>query len=262
MEHEKMERNPLIWAYLFSRFVVLRTFYTFFGKKHPNAETEDFLSNEDGEGLVVVLHGYAASRNHLAYQMDTFVTHPRCCKYRLVYVPRVQYEPNSTIIESNAHVLGSIFNFCSEHPGEFIDIVGISTGGRLALSLLFALRRQETRVRFVTLASPLHGTSIVRFLPGFYQLARWTVGDTLLKEFDPEQKRAHGDLAENIASAENNRTFLHFYSTSDWVVFPPHRCTTAVGPPWAYAKALHACAHNEIFEEAMRSTELWDFLCP
>ena len=271
--HEPMETNPLTWMYLLSKSLALRSFYTVFGKRHPDPDAEKMASNDDGEGLAVILHGYGASRNHFANQVEAFISKKNSMgedtilqgqiiksKYRMVYAPHVNYDPDSTILASNTNVLGTIFNFCSDHPGEFIDLIGISAGGRLAVSLLFALRRQEVRIRVVTMASPLHGTSIVRLLPGFHRIARWTVEATLVEEFDPEQKEAHADLAENVALAESSRTFLHFYSTSDWLVFPPHRCTTAVGPPWAYSKALHACAHHEIFEGAMRSTELWDFL--
>lgn len=255
-----MEHNPLVWLYVFARFLSIKAL-GLVDWRETNTVNEIFLADENGEGLSIVLDGYASQRSLFARQVRAFVNNEKRCRYRCVYAPHINYDRNDTILEANTHILGTIFTFCADYPGEHIDLIGISAGGRLAIGLLFLLRRQNVRVRTVTIASPLNGTSLVRLVPGAYHVAKALVGDTLINEFDPQQSNLHMDLANNVALSESNRTFLHFYGTSDWIVFPPHRCTTAVGPPYAYYKALHACSHHEIFDAAMQSTELWDFLC-
>jgi hypothetical protein len=72
------------------------------------------------------------------------------------------------------------------------------------------------------------------------------VGETLLREFDPSCVKEHIDIAEYLQHSPHNRLFYHLYSTTDWMVFPPHRCATAIGSPKAYVRAIRAVSHNEL----------------
>lgn len=212
----------------------------------PHIDQEEFDKNEHGHGMVVVLSGYKSSRAVFIQQLDE-MRRVLSKDYSVVYAPHLIYDPDKTIMESNTGVLSYIRQFCFDHPNEPILIVGISAGGRLAIYLSNALQmaRIQTRIHIITLGSPLKGTSLVRILPGVFHLAKYMVGKTMIEEFDPYSNKQL-ELSQCILNSEMDHTFFHFYSNTDWMVFPPHYCATPLGPPKAYSKSIYRCAHNRI----------------
>lgn len=235
--------HPLIFIYTLATSLAVRLYHVLLGPRLWNAEQEQevFDENPDGTGLLVVLHGYKASRANLYRQIQKLRA-ASATQYRALFVPHVHYERDQTIVDANADILSAVWEFCRDYRGEPVLLVGISTGGRLAVHIENALRREPCAVHVVTVGSPLCGTSLAK-MPG----ARWVVGRTLVQEFDP-RSMLHDLIAEAVCHSDDNRTFYHFYSTTDHMVFPPYRCVTPTAPLKACAHALHRCAHHDMFE--------------
>jgi hypothetical protein len=212
---------------------------------YADQDQEIFDENPDGHGLMIVLNGYKASRANV-YRQIQIMRQTSNKQYRALYVPHVHYERNMDIATANSDIFTYIQEFCRDNPREPILIVGISAGGRLAVRLENVLRREPAAVHVVTIGSPLNGTSLVRLLPGFRILSSLMVGSTLVEEFDP-LSAAQSPIAEAVFHSDINRTYCHFYSTSDHMVFPPYRCVATAELPKARTYALHGCAHHDMF---------------
>lgn len=213
---------------------------------------EIIVSGDDGDGLLVIMHGYGGSRSYFLRQVEHIRQQllEQGKFYRRIYAPHVIYDPNRSIFEANIHIISNVRQLHEQHEDERIDIIGMSAGGRLAVYMQYALRNISVPMIIVTVGSPLNGTSLVRCVPGAHALARLIVGETLLRDFDPACGKEQLDLAEYVQLAPANRRFYHLYSTTDWMVFPPHRCATAIGSPKAYVKAIRSVAHSQLLTQS------------
>ncbi len=193
------------------------------------------------EGMLIVLHGFRQSRASLMAQLAPL----RALKlpFRSLYVPHIDYDvPDLLALEnSNAAIFNTVRGFCNEHVGEPLMIVGMSGGGRLAVALTNALRYVEhTHIHTITLVAPLHGSMLVGMLPGCFFGWRALLGpfaDQLDTAGDSQPLLNHMLLSSN----HEHRTFAHFYSTTDHLVFPPNVCVSAAGTH----HVLRNCAHRE-----------------
>ena len=243
--------NVVVWVYVAIRYLLLRLFFLTARVWHAPIDDDDefIVCGDEGEGLLVILHGIGASRSHFLRQVHHNKQQllARGMRYRRIYAPRVVYDRNRSIFAANQHVISNIRQLHEQHDDEPIHIIGMSAGGRLAVCAQYGLRNITVPMKIVTVGSPLNGTSLVSCVPK--RLARWIVGPTLLRDFDPDCGAEQLNLAEYIQYSAPNRHFYHCYSTTDWMVFPPHRCATAIGKPRAYAVPIRAVAHGELLTQ-------------
>jgi hypothetical protein len=256
MEVEEME-HVFCWVFTALHYVVLKLFFIAFRfLRTPNNTLRDtdevILHGDDGHGLLVVLHGYGAGRTNLANQIDQLVAQleqqPRFA-YRRLYVPKVVYDKNRSIFDANTHIYSNINEYHRQHDDEPIDIIGVSAGGRLAIAIQYAMRNTPIPMRIVTVGSPLNGTALiplVRQMPLGHHLLHTLVGETLLRDFDPSCGREQADMIEYASYVPSNHTFRFLYSTVDWMVFPPHRCTINVAMTSGCAVCIGAVAHGDM----------------
>lgn len=255
MDLQEME-HAFYWIVLGCRVLVLKVVFfllrPFLSRSTLLHSTDEvMLHGDNGSGLLVVLNGYGSSRAYFARQVEQLIAnlHESGKQYRRLYVPSVVYDQKRSIADANTHIYSTINEYHHQHDDERIDIIGVSAGGRLAVFLQYALRNTHVPMRVVTVGSPLNGTGLiplVRRLPLGHKLLSHVVGDTLLRDFDPECGSEQADMMQYMMYAPDNHTFRHVYSTVDWMVFPPHRATSGVGPPRAYAVSIGATAHGDM----------------
>lgn len=256
-----MSLNAFAWASVLGR--TLAAHLSPFRYCVPSVEEEVFTLNAEGRGLIVLLHGYKQHRGSLMAQWATVekaMTHPNA--YRTLYVPHIHYEdapPSSNLLclESNASIFSTVQAHCEQHEEDDILIIGISLGGRIAIGLQHALRRAAERqhIHTITLASPLQGTSLVRYIP----FASYFLGNAVYAELNPNssQQLHLANIMYNIAP---HRSFLHFYLRTDHLVFPPSRCVTVGAAQSTFC--LSNCAHREVLTHPYVIHSIVSFLFP
>lgn len=221
-----------LWKFLRSLFVSI------FLTEHPTPEEMNqqvFDENARGCGVAIVLHGFKARRKFFHRKLK-MIRESLGGRYRQVYAPDLRYEHNGCIYESHLHVLDCIKFFCDVYKGEPVLLIGISAGGRLAMRYAADLQTLLNPVHVVTLASPLSGTSVIYVAPWF---AKIVCGEECAEEFHPESLRQER-MADAMRDTPAHHSFHHFYSSADWIVFPPHRC---VGPGTHQSLGPHPHAH-------------------
>lgn len=267
---EGMSYNPLCWARM-----LFRTAPRIVGETvgriplccGANLDQEIFLvessKQSEGappiahEGLLVVLHGFRQSRASLMRNLQPiFDLH---LPFRETYVPHVNYDAADLLsLEGNAALLAHVREFCDDHPQEPILLLGMSAGGRLAVALQNALRYvAHTHIHTVTLVAPLGGSQLVRMVPGALPLWQWLIGP-FADQLDP-QHESQRLVSHMLAHAEQpHRTFAHFYSVTDYLVFPPSLCVSSVGT----RHVLRHCAHGDALTHPDVIRYLGTFLFP
>lgn len=268
---EGMSYNPLRWARVLLR-AVPRIASDTAGRiplcRTTDLDCETFVTDpKDGktegtrgvelEGLMVVLHGFRQSRASLMHNLQGI--RALALPFRELYVPHVNYDvPDLLSLEGNTSILSHVREFCDEYPREPLLLLGMSAGGRLAVALQAALRYvAHTHVHTVTLVAPLRGSQLVRMAPGALPVWRWLIGP-FADQLDPTHE-SQALLTHLLTSAEQpHRTFAHFYSTTDYLVFPPAYCVSDVGT----RHALHNCSHGEALTHPDVIRYLGTFLFP
>lgn len=263
---EGMSYNPLRWARVLLR-AVPRIVSDTAGRvplcRAADLDCESFVAEPEGtrsvepEGLMVVLHGFRQSRAALMRNLQPI--RALGLPFRELYVPHVNYDvPDLLSLEGNTAVLAHVREFCDDHPREPLLILGMSAGGRLAVALQAALRYvAHTHVHTVTLVAPLRGSQLVRMAPGALPFWRWLIGP-FADQLDPAHE-SQALLTHLLTSAEQpHRTFAHFYSATDYLVFPPAYCVSDVGT----RHALHNCSHGEAMTHPDVIRYLGTFLFP
>lgn len=256
-----MSLNLFTWAAVFGRTSAAHL--SPFRLCPPSEENELFELNKDGTGLIVLLHGYKQHRGSLMAQWRAVQdAMPTPNPYRTLYVPHIHYEdvPPSTnllYLEHNMHLFSTVQEHCQHFEEDDILIVGISLGGRIAIGLQHALRRAAERhhIHTITLASPLQGTALLRYIPFLW----YFLGGSVFAELNPDgSQQLH--LANMMTDIAPHRSFQHFYSRTDHLVFPPSRCVTVGVVQSTFC--LSNCAHREVLTHPDVIRSIVSFLFP
>ncbi len=109
---------------------------------------------------IVLVHGFTFSPGRVRFMADFLRK-----RGRKVLTPVLLPSNGSLPMETLAAMLGQYLE-TTTRPDERLDLIGFSMGGLVCRYYLQRLGGHARTDRFISIASPNHGTAIARFLPG------------------------------------------------------------------------------------------------
>jgi hypothetical protein len=173
-----------------------------------------WANNDYSEGLYVFVHGLRGSRLAWGDYLKELENLPaiHCA------VPAVPEEGNCSLKTAAEPLLALVRNYLNKFPGQPINLIGTSTGGRIISYIETQLTPGEMQNRVLNVASiaGVHrGTRLVNWLDSWHVLPLARLHPELAKEFCWESEYANnllGEWRDKQKTWEKNKiTANHFF---------------------------------------------------